>query len=182
MYVFALVFNVKVWKPRWLEWLWLRGIYSPNHYSSRCCRWAHRTVRCVPRQPTVGVWNDWPLKSFVLLRHQTVWWHTGQSGALWLCTSDFWLLHCSLFLRQRSRPLGEVDHWPLAHRKVRQFLVEWLWENPRAASSRGASDWAPDSVWCATGYTNTCFCSKLCRVPQLTFFVGLCWTLCTWDK
>jgi hypothetical protein len=21
------------------------GIYSPNHYSSRCCRWAHRTVR-----------------------------------------------------------------------------------------------------------------------------------------
>jgi hypothetical protein len=20
------------------------GIYSPNHYSSRCCRWAHRRV------------------------------------------------------------------------------------------------------------------------------------------
>jgi hypothetical protein len=21
------------------------GIYSPNHYTSRCCRWAHQTVR-----------------------------------------------------------------------------------------------------------------------------------------
>jgi hypothetical protein len=21
------------------------GIYSPNHYSSCCCRWAHQTVR-----------------------------------------------------------------------------------------------------------------------------------------
>jgi hypothetical protein len=26
------------------------------------------------------------------------------------------------------------------------------------------------------------FYSKLCRVPQLIFFVGLCWTLCTWNK
>jgi hypothetical protein len=44
------------------------GIYSPNHYSSRCCRWrtgqsggaldiALFSVRCVPRQLPVGVWS-----------------------------------------------------------------------------------------------------------------------------
>jgi hypothetical protein len=46
----------------------VEGIYSPNHYSSRCCRWhteqsggaPDRTlfsVQCVPRQLPVGVWN-----------------------------------------------------------------------------------------------------------------------------
>jgi hypothetical protein len=29
------------------------GIYSPNHYSSRCCRWAHRTVRWCTGHSTV---------------------------------------------------------------------------------------------------------------------------------
>jgi hypothetical protein len=29
------------------------GIYSPNHYSSRCCRWAHRTLRCCIGHGTV---------------------------------------------------------------------------------------------------------------------------------
>jgi hypothetical protein len=29
------------------------GIYSPNHCSSRCCRWAHRTVRWCTGQGTV---------------------------------------------------------------------------------------------------------------------------------
>jgi hypothetical protein len=29
------------------------GIYSPNHYSSRCCRWAHRTVWWCTEHDTV---------------------------------------------------------------------------------------------------------------------------------
>jgi hypothetical protein len=59
------------------------GIYSPNHYSSRCVdghtgqsggapNMALFTVRCVLRQPTVGVWSGRLLKSFVLLRHRIV--------------------------------------------------------------------------------------------------------------
>jgi hypothetical protein len=45
VYAFALVLNGEVAMLGWLEWWWLGGIYSPNHYSSRCCRWAHWTVR-----------------------------------------------------------------------------------------------------------------------------------------
>jgi hypothetical protein len=41
---FALVLSVEFKKLGWLEWWWSGGIYSPNHYSSRCCRWAHQTV------------------------------------------------------------------------------------------------------------------------------------------
>jgi hypothetical protein len=139
------------------------------------------TVRCVPRQLTIGFgavdrWS--PLSSC----------GTEQSGG-WLCSSDFWLLLCPLFTVDHSRPLGAIDRCSVgspdslvAHRIVWWILVEWLWENPRAASSRGASAWAPDSVRCATSCTYTCLCSKLCRVPQLTFLVGLCWTLYTWYK
>jgi hypothetical protein len=29
------------------------GIYSPNHYSNRCCRWAHRIVRWCTGHDTV---------------------------------------------------------------------------------------------------------------------------------
>jgi hypothetical protein len=45
------------------------------------CQRAHRTVRCVLRQPTVGVLSSRPLTSSVLVVHRTVRWHTGQSGA-----------------------------------------------------------------------------------------------------
>jgi hypothetical protein len=31
---FALVLDVEFKKLGWLEWWWLGGIYSPNHYSS----------------------------------------------------------------------------------------------------------------------------------------------------
>jgi hypothetical protein len=53
VFAFALVLNEKCRRLGWLEWWWLGGIYSPNHYSSRCCRWAHRTVRWYTRQGTV---------------------------------------------------------------------------------------------------------------------------------
>jgi hypothetical protein len=184
VFAFALVLNVKMWRLGWLEWWWLGVFISPTTIpvvavdgltgqSGGAPDMALFIVRCVPCLPTIGVWSGWPLKSFVLLRHRTV---------RCVLTLQFWLLHCSLFLRQRSRPLAKLTVALLAHRIVRWILVEWLWGNPRATSSRGALAWALDSVQCATGCTYTCFCSKLCRVPQLIFFVGLCWTLCTWDK
>jgi hypothetical protein len=100
----------------------------------------------VPRQPTVGVWSSWPLKSSILLRHRTVWWRIGQSGAT--CrrrlSPDFW--YCRMHRSQRSRPLGEVDRCsvvspdsPVAHRTVRWILADERRENPRAASSRRLS-------------------------------------------
>ena len=110
------------------------------------------TVWCVPRQQTIGVWSSWPLKSFVLLQHRTVQWHTGQSVVFWLCSSDFWPLCCTLFTVHRSRPLGAVDRCSVGKPESGQFV--------------GASAWEPNSVWCATGSTNACFCSKLCRVPN----------------
>jgi hypothetical protein len=138
-------------------------------------------VRCVPRQLPVGVWSGWLLKSFVLLWHRTVRWHTRQSGAFWLRCSDFWLAHYSLFIWYSSRRLGAVDRCFVgspdmcgAHRTVRWIIAKWLWKNPSAVSSLGCLAWSPDtvrctrhSVWCATCSTSICLCSKLCRVPNL---------------
>jgi hypothetical protein len=88
--------GLKTWMARMVV---IGGIYSPNHYSSHCCWWAHRTVRCVPRRPIVGVWSGWPLKSFLPLRHQTVPWHTGQYGGTpdSPVRSDFAVLTSALF-------------------------------------------------------------------------------------
>jgi hypothetical protein len=109
VFAFALVLNEKCRTLGWLEWWWLGGIYSPNHYSSRCCRWAHQIVRwctgqglftvwCLPRQQTVGVWSSWLLKSFVLLLHRTCPVH-----------SNFQLAHYSPFYCSRQSTVGASD-------------------------------------------------------------------------
>jgi hypothetical protein len=119
---------------------------------------------------------------------------TGQSGGTpdRLVRSDFAALTSALCIVYCSQQSTIGRSWPLlrwlaghmsgAHRTVWWIIAERLPENPRVASSRGALAGAPDSVRCTTGSTYTCLCSKLCRFPQLIFFVGLCWTLCTWDK
>jgi hypothetical protein len=94
------------------------GIYSPNHYPSRCCRWAYRTVRwctehgtvhCPVRATPADRWGlEWltievicPLvASDSPVAHRTVW---------CVLTLHFRLLLCSLYCRQCSRPLGAVD-------------------------------------------------------------------------
>jgi hypothetical protein len=161
------------------------GVFiASNHFLAvawLCCRrgqqtvcWCtrHGTVHCPVRATSAERWS--PLSSC----------DTGQSGALWLLTS-------TLFTVASSAQSTIECSWPLlcwlagqsgAHRTVRWIIAVWLWENLRSTSLRSASAWAPDCVWCGTGCTNTCFCSKLCRVHQLIFFVGLCWTLCTSDK
>jgi hypothetical protein len=181
--------NVKFRKLRWLEWWWLGDIYSPNHYSSCCYRWhsgqsggaldrALFTVRCLLRQQTVGVRRSWPLKSFVLLLHRTVRWHTGHVQCV--LTSLLWLLTSALcaFTVHRSWPLAHLTVAPLAHRTcpvhtghVQWIIAEWLPKKPESGQFVGCSPWAPDSVWCATGSTIASLCSKLGWVTNLIFFL-----------
>jgi hypothetical protein len=47
---FALVLNVESENLGWLEWWWLGGIYSPNHYSSR---WLPGLSMGTPDSPVV---------------------------------------------------------------------------------------------------------------------------------
>jgi hypothetical protein len=125
-------------------------------------------VRCVPRQPIVGVWSCWPLKSSVLLRHRTVW-------CVVILQSDFWLLLCWLRCSQHSRPLGEVDRCsvvapdsPVAHRTVRWIIADEHRENPRAASSQSARP-GHETVSGAPLAAPILVCSKLCRIPSRLF-------------
>jgi hypothetical protein len=74
-------------------------------------------------------------------------------------TSNSCSVHCFF--------INTVDYWakltvaPLAHRTVRGILVEWLWENPRAASSRWLQPRASDNVQCATGCAHSCMLQTL---------------------
>jgi hypothetical protein len=122
------------------------------------------TVWCVPHQPTIVVWSCWSLKSSVLLRHRTV-----------RC-----ILTSALFTVPPSAQstVSEVDRCsvgspdsPVAHRTVQWFLVEWLYENPRAATSRGLLS-GHRTVSDAPLAASILLCSKLCRVSQTHF---LCW-------
>jgi hypothetical protein len=58
---FALVLNEQSGMLGWMEWWWLGGIYSPNHYSSRWLTALSMgtleslfNVWCMPRQSIVG--------------------------------------------------------------------------------------------------------------------------------
>ena len=50
------------------------------------------------------------------------------------------------------------------------------------SSSLGDRPGAPDIVRCATGSTLSSPLLQINLSPQLEFFLGLCWTLWTWDK
>jgi hypothetical protein len=125
--LFSLVLNEESGMLGWLEWWWLGGIYSPNHYSSSWLTSLSMdapdtvlfTVWCVPRRPTVGVWSCWPLKTSVLLVHRTVRWHTGQSERLII--ADCLLTSNAADYRSinHNRLLGEDDRCSWSHRTVR---------------------------------------------------------------
>jgi hypothetical protein len=114
--------------PLLLQWMWHSenlddlngggwgGIYSFNHYSSRCCRWRTGQSCGAPDNPvvhrTILCWLSGACHDSAPLRFGAVdLWSslssscTGQSGgtpdmfgAFWLRNSDFWLLHCALLL------------------------------------------------------------------------------------
>jgi hypothetical protein len=94
---------------------------------------------------TVRVRSSWPLGRLVVLLHQTVWWHIGQSGDLWLCCSNFC---AALFITVHSAQSivgaqGVVA--PLAHRTVwwhtrqsGELLRRAPSRNPRVGGLEGA--------------------------------------------
>jgi hypothetical protein len=71
---FALVLSVESGKVGKLEWWWLGGIYSPNHYSSRWLnslsmgtpdnpvRTGHYTIHCPMRATSADCWGSEQLK------------------------------------------------------------------------------------------------------------------------
>jgi hypothetical protein len=84
------------------------GIYSPNHYSSHCCRWrtGHATVQCPVRATSAARWGLEQLTVEVL--------------CLLTAPSDFAALtshFCTMrFYCSRSRPLAHLIVASLAHR------------------------------------------------------------------
>jgi hypothetical protein len=169
------------------------GVFiASNHFLAVgwvCWRWAHRTVwwrtghvlfivRCAPHQHTYSGLDQ--------VDH---WSHcTGQSGDLWLRCSDF----CrTLFITVHfcSRPLTCSDccsaglpDMSSAHRTVRWIKRSAPREFPRVPYSLACGPGVLDTVRCAKGSTLSCPLLQICLCPQLNFFLGLCWTLCTWDK
>jgi hypothetical protein len=127
-----------------------------------------------PRHPSVRAWSWSTVGGFVLMRHRTVRWHTGQSRAPLTRCSDIWI---PLFTLQ-SRPLcagsrcsaGAPDS-PVAHRTVRWIIAELRLRNPKVKSWRLILPGAPDTVRCARpGSTSVSFCSFLWN-PGLYFLL-----------
>jgi hypothetical protein len=100
--------------------------------------------------------------------HRTVW-------CVLTLQTDFWLLLCWLCCSQRIRPLSKVDRCsvvsldsPVVHQTVRWIIEDARWENPRAASSRGARP-GYRTVSGAPLAAPILICSKLCRIPSSLF-------------
>jgi hypothetical protein len=82
------------------------GIYSPNHYSSRCCRWhtGHDTVHCPVRATLADRWGlEW-LTVEVLCRLATT--DSLVCYDFAVLTSDFYVVHCSPQLT-----IAPLAHW-----------------------------------------------------------------------
>jgi hypothetical protein len=87
------------------------GIYSPNHYSSHCCRWTHRTERwctehctihCPVRATSADYWGLERLTVEVLCPLATP--DSPVRSDFVVLTSTLSIVHCSLFIT--------VNHWP----------------------------------------------------------------------
>jgi hypothetical protein len=97
-------------------------------------------------------------------------------------TSQFWLLTSALFTVHRSRPLGAVDRFSIGSS---DSPVNYSGATPRKTRERPVRG----VLGLGTGqclvrhWQHQCLSLlQTCRDPQLIFFVGLCWTLCAWDK
>jgi hypothetical protein len=120
---------------------------------------------------------------------------TGQSGATPdnPVPSDFCALTSTTVLFStvalHSRPLVRREPllcWltssPVAHRTVRWIIVEHAWPKPESGWFVGCLGWRTEHclVRQISAHSSPFAPNKLC--PLTEFFLGLCWTLCTWDK
>jgi hypothetical protein len=139
------------------------GIYSPNRYSSCCCRWAHWTLRWCTRHSIVHcpvsamlvdrwVWSYWPLKSSVLLWHRTV-------RCVLTLQTDFCTTDC---------PIGaKLTFAPFSHRTVRWYTRLGL-ETSRAepGSARlGSARWNSEPSQARLGH----FVSSVMRLDSARY-------------
>jgi hypothetical protein len=114
---FTLVLSVESRKLGYLEWWWLGVFIAPTTILAvgwAFCRWAHRTVRCapdtklfivrcLPRQPTVGVWSSRPLTLPILVAHRTIRCDlTSLTSSKLLTVSDPWQSRGSQPLEKRT--------------------------------------------------------------------------------
>jgi hypothetical protein len=154
----ALVLNAMCGMLGWLEWRWLRGIYSPQPPINRW-GWAAvdgrtgaspDTVRCASHvtQP-LGFGRCRPLEALS---------SSGTGHVLFTvrCASDFCAhyphtvafvgVRCSRLLRRRAVA-------PLVHRRVRWIIAEHALRNPKVASLELYGPGAPDTVRWHTGHS-----------------------------
>jgi hypothetical protein len=155
VYNFALVLNEKVGRPAWMAWMEVvGGIYNLQPLRSRWLTLlsmgtldspvVHRTLYCslfgechVSRPLGFEAIDRWSLLSSCSTEQFGGTPDSPVRSDFAVLTSDFYSADCAA--------ASTVDCWakltiaPLAHRTVRWILAEWIWENPRVASSRGAS-------------------------------------------
>jgi hypothetical protein len=91
--------------------------------------------------------------------------------------SDFllWLLTCTVPFC--SRPLAPGYRCSIGSP---DSLVNYSGARPR--ETREWVVWVELCLVCATCSTLLSLLLQICLSPQLNFFLGLCWTLCIWDK
>jgi hypothetical protein len=155
------------------HWLFLLAMGTPDiHYSLSGARHVNALV---------GVWSCWPLEPIVLLLHRIV---------RWPLTSLLWLLrgtvhHCSS-VQSTIDTQGAVT--PLAHRTVwctPDSPVNYSGvrpENSREWPVRSLAGLVHRAVSGAPKIAHSHVLLQIWLCPQLNFFLGLYWALCTWDK
>jgi hypothetical protein len=95
------------------------------------------------------------------------------SGVLWLLRSDFC---CALFT---TVPFCSR---PLAHRTVRWIIAECAQKKPESELFEWNSAWRTGDCPMRHLSAHSQVLLQILLSPQLNFFLGLCWTLCAWDK
>jgi hypothetical protein len=168
--------NFKKHGCHWRRWL---GVFiASNHLlvvGCFCWWWAHRTVRWCTGQVLFTV---------RCVPHQHTRWGIRANDCWSLCpvvapalTSLLWVLPC--IVHKCLLLQSTVD--------ARLLLLRWLIRHVRCTLDNpmnysGARPEKPKSVRCTICNTLSSSLLQIYLSPQLEFFLGLCWTLCTWDK
>jgi hypothetical protein len=168
---------------------WLGVFIAPNHFLAVgwvCWRWAHRTdtVHCSMRATSARPlgFDRWSLRPVATsdspVPHQTC-----------PVTSDFVALttvaHCSL-LQSTIDAQWLLLRWLTGHvRRTPDSPVNYSGARPEETRKwlvRVCMGLVHRTVFGAPFSAHSQVLLQILLSPQLNFFLGLCWTLCTWDK
>jgi hypothetical protein len=159
----------------------------------RTVRWCtgHGTVHCPMLATSADRWGLERLTIEVLCPLATLDNPVAHRTVRCVLTSQFWLLTCALFTIYLTLQSTVGHSWPLL-----RWLTGHVWCTPNSPVNYSGATLRKTRerpvCGCLGLGTGQCLvrhwqhqCLSLlqtCRVPQLIFFVVLCWTLCTWDK